>query len=119
MKVDRPKKKDFQPVFLDAAELQHLFEVGKGTKLKLPVLVAAFYGLRLPLTCQWRTAQADSRLAGTFGFLHHGKYLRPSGLQFETLLSAGDGERYVTSRSGRFRQQMGAKSRKNRGLKIE
>ena len=46
MKVDRPKKNDFQPVFLDAAELQHLFEVVKGTKLELPVLVAAFYGLR-------------------------------------------------------------------------
>ena len=45
-KVDRPKKNDFQPVFLDAAELQHLFEVVKGTKLELPVLVAAFYGLR-------------------------------------------------------------------------
>ena len=46
MKVDRPKKNDFQPVFLDAAELQRLFEVVKGTKLELPVLVAAFYGLR-------------------------------------------------------------------------
>lgn len=46
MKVDRPKKNDFQPVFLDAAELQKLFEVVKGTKLELPVLVAAFYGLR-------------------------------------------------------------------------
>ena len=42
MKVDRPKKNDFQPVFLDAAELQRLFEVVKGTKLELPVLVAAF-----------------------------------------------------------------------------
>ena len=42
LKVDRPKKNDFQPVFLDAAELQHLFEVIKGTKLELPVLVAAF-----------------------------------------------------------------------------
>ena len=46
VKVDRPKKNDFQPVFLDASELQHLFEVIKGTKLELPVLVAAFYGLR-------------------------------------------------------------------------
>ena len=45
MKVDLPKKNDFQPVFPDAAELQHLFEVVKGTKLELPVLVAAFYGL--------------------------------------------------------------------------
>lgn len=46
MKVDRPKKNDFQPVFLDADEMQQLFEVVKGTRLELPVLVAAFYGLR-------------------------------------------------------------------------
>lgn len=46
MKVDRPKKNDFQPVFLDATELQKLFDIIKGTKLELPVLVAAFYGLR-------------------------------------------------------------------------
>lgn len=46
LKVDRPKKNDFQPVFLDANELQKLFEIIKGTKLELPVLVAAFYGLR-------------------------------------------------------------------------
>ena len=46
MKVDRPKKNDFQPVFLDAAELQKLFDIIKGTKLEMPVLVAAFYGLR-------------------------------------------------------------------------
>ena len=45
-KVDRPKKNDYQPVFLDADELQHLFEVVKGTKFELPVLVAVFYGLR-------------------------------------------------------------------------
>ena len=51
LKVDRPKKNDFQPVFLDAAELQHLFEVIKGTKLELPVLVAAFYGLRRGEVC--------------------------------------------------------------------
>lgn len=51
LKVDRPKKNDFQPVFLDAAELQRLFEVIKGTKLELPVLVAAFYGLRRGEVC--------------------------------------------------------------------
>ncbi len=51
MKVDRPKKNDFQPVFLDAAELQKLFMVIKGTKLELPVLVAAFYGLRRGEVC--------------------------------------------------------------------
>lgn len=34
-----------------AEELQHLFEVVKGTKLELPVLVAAFYGLRRGEVC--------------------------------------------------------------------
>ena len=51
MKVDRPKKNDYQPVSLDAEELQHLFEVVKGIKLELPVLVAAFYGLRRGEVC--------------------------------------------------------------------
>ena len=32
-------------------KLQHLFEVVKGTKLELPVLVAAFYGLRRGEVC--------------------------------------------------------------------
>lgn len=44
--VKRPKKNDFQPVFLSAEETQKMFEAIKGTKLELPVLVAAFYGLR-------------------------------------------------------------------------
>lgn len=46
MKVDRPRKNSFQPTFLDAEQMQKLFEVVKGTRLELPVLVAAFYGLR-------------------------------------------------------------------------
>lgn len=46
MKVDRPKKNDFQPTFYDAKEMDKLFTIIKGTKLELPVLVAAFYGLR-------------------------------------------------------------------------
>lgn len=45
-KVDRPKKNDFQPVFLLADEMQKMFEALRGTKLELPVLVAAFYGFR-------------------------------------------------------------------------
>lgn len=45
-KVDRPKKNDFQPVFLDANELEQLFEIVKGTRFELPVMIAAFYGLR-------------------------------------------------------------------------
>ena len=46
MKVDRPRKNSFQPTFLDAEQMQKLFEIVKGTRLELPVLVAAFYGLR-------------------------------------------------------------------------
>lgn len=46
VKVDRPRKNSFQPNFLDADEIQKLFEIVKGTRLELPVLVAAFYGLR-------------------------------------------------------------------------
>ena len=45
-KVDRPKKNSFQPVFLSAEEMQKMFKALRGTKLELPVLVAAFYGLR-------------------------------------------------------------------------
>jgi integrase len=45
-KVDRPKKNDFQPVFLSAEEMQKMFEALRGTRLELPVLVATFYGFR-------------------------------------------------------------------------
>ena len=45
-KVDRPRKNSFQPVFLSAEEMQKMIEALRGTKLELPVLVAAFYGLR-------------------------------------------------------------------------
>lgn len=45
-KVDQPRKNSFQPVFLSADEMQKMFEALRGTKLELPVLVAAFYGLR-------------------------------------------------------------------------
>ncbi len=51
MKVDRTKKNDYQPVFLDADELQRLPEVIRGRKLEPPVLVAAFYGLRSVKIC--------------------------------------------------------------------
>lgn len=46
MKVDRPRKNSFQPNFLTAEEMQQMFEIIKGTKMQLPVMVAAFYGLR-------------------------------------------------------------------------
>src|SRR5690606_17082047 len=46
MKVDRPRKNSYQHACLDATERQKLLEIVKGTMLELPVLVAAFYGLR-------------------------------------------------------------------------
>ena len=55
MKVDRPRKNSFQPTFLDAEQMQKLFEVVKGTRLELPVLVAAFY---------W--ADHDQQIPGAF-----------------------------------------------------
>ncbi len=45
-KVDRPRKNDFQPVFLSHEEMQKMFETLHGHRLELPVLVAAFYGFR-------------------------------------------------------------------------
>lgn len=45
-KIDRPKKDHYEPVFLDADELQKLFATVKGTRFELPVLVGAFYGFR-------------------------------------------------------------------------
>ena len=45
-KIDRPKKNDFMPAFYSAEEMEALFAAVKGHKLELPVLVAAFYGMR-------------------------------------------------------------------------
>ena len=46
VQVDRPKKNDYQPVFLDAEELEKIFKAARGTRLELPIMIAAFYGLR-------------------------------------------------------------------------
>ena len=45
-KVDKPKLNDFEPVFLSAEEMEKIFEALKGNKLELPVMLAAFYGMR-------------------------------------------------------------------------
>ncbi len=45
-KVDRPKKNEFKASFYNADEINRLCEVVKGTKLEIPVMLAAFYGLR-------------------------------------------------------------------------
>ena len=45
-KVERPKQGKFYGNFYDRDELNKLFEAVAGTKLELPVLLGAFYGLR-------------------------------------------------------------------------
>ena len=45
-KVERPKQDKFYGNFYDSDELNKLFEAVAGTKLELPVLLGAFYGLR-------------------------------------------------------------------------
>ncbi len=45
-KVERPKKDRYVGSFYDAAEMTRLFAITKGTKLEMPVLLGAFYGLR-------------------------------------------------------------------------
>ena len=45
-KVERPKQDKFYGSFYDKEELNKLFEAVAGTKLELPVLLGAFYGLR-------------------------------------------------------------------------
>ena len=45
-KVERPKKDRYVGSFYDADEVNALFAVAKGTKLELPILFGAFYGLR-------------------------------------------------------------------------
>lgn len=45
-KVERPKKDHFVGSFYDADEMNALFTVSKGTKLEIPILLGAFYGLR-------------------------------------------------------------------------
>ncbi|MGI5984662.1 MAG: tyrosine-type recombinase/integrase [Oscillospiraceae bacterium] len=45
-KIERPKKERFVGSFYDANEINKLFSVAAGTKLELPVMMGAFYGLR-------------------------------------------------------------------------
>ena len=45
-KVERPKKEHFVGSFYDADEMNALFAASKGSKLEIPILFGAFYGLR-------------------------------------------------------------------------
>ena len=45
-KVERPKKDHFVGDFYDANEIKALLEVSKGTRLEIPILMGAIYGLR-------------------------------------------------------------------------
>ena len=44
--VARGKKERFMANFYDADEVNRLFEISKGTKLEIPILFGAFYGMR-------------------------------------------------------------------------
>ena len=45
-KVERPKREHFEAGFYDAEEVNSLLSAVKGTKLEIPVMFGAFYGLR-------------------------------------------------------------------------
>lgn len=45
-KVERPRRVEFTGSFYDANEMKALLEACKGTKLEIPILLAAYYGLR-------------------------------------------------------------------------
>lgn len=45
-KVERPRKEPFTGSFYDADEMKALLEASKGTKLEIPIMLAAYYGLR-------------------------------------------------------------------------
>ena len=45
-KVERPRKDLFTASFYDGNEVNRLFQAARGTPLELPVMLAAFYGLR-------------------------------------------------------------------------
>lgn len=45
-KIERPKKERFTGSFYDSDEINQLFEAAKDDLLELPILFAAFYGLR-------------------------------------------------------------------------
>ena len=44
--VERPKREHFEAGFYNSEEMGRLFEVSRGTKLEIPILLGAFYGLR-------------------------------------------------------------------------
>lgn len=45
-KIERPKKADYTASYYTEDELSVLFEVSKGDPLELPIILAAYYGLR-------------------------------------------------------------------------
>lgn len=45
-KLERPRQDRFVGSFYDSEEVNQLFEITKGTKMEIPVLFGAFYGLR-------------------------------------------------------------------------
>ena len=60
-KVERPRKDRFTASFYDGNEVNRLFQVARGTPLELPVMLAAFYGLRRSEVAADTTKTASSR----------------------------------------------------------
>ena len=130
--------KDLEARHIQQFYSEKLKEVVKGTKLELPVLVAVFYGLRRGevLGLKWdaidfergtltikrtvisvsvggKTQIIEQESAKTKSSMRISAGGKIQGILCGGQGGAGDGERYAASRSGRFRQQMGAKRRKS------
>ena len=63
-KVQRPRKDRFEVNPYNSEELQKLFEIVKGTFFELPVILAAFYGLRRSEVCglKWDSIDFDRKV---------------------------------------------------------
>lgn len=68
-KVERPKKNTFIGGFYDAEEMKALLTASKGTKLEIPIMLAAYYGLRRSevLGLKWDAVDFDK---GTITIKH-------------------------------------------------
>ena len=69
-KVERPKKDRYVGSFYDADEVNALFEAAKGSKLELPILFGAFYGLRRSeaIGLKWDAIDFDHHHHPSYGY---------------------------------------------------
>lgn len=61
-KVERPKKEKFVGSYYEADEINRLFEAAQGTRLEIPILLGAFYGLRRSeaIGLKWNAVDFDN-----------------------------------------------------------